>query len=143
MAETKVYGYMLTLKWGTKLIKGLETVGLSIKPNFEPILLKEHNGVEVDDFIDYDADLSISGKTIEMGAEQAATHEDFETLREAASVGAEVAFVYGRMTAGEKTVSGIATIRDWKEDPGSEKKLASWSGSMKVKKGSVTFGVSA
>lgn len=142
MAETKVYGYMLSIKWGTKLIKGLETTGLAIKPNFEPILLKEYNGVAVDDFIDFDADLSISGKAIEMDAGQSATNEDYETLRVASSVGAEVAFIYGRMVTGEKIVSGIATIRDWKEDAGSEKKPASWSGSMKVKKGSVIFGLS-
>ena len=140
MAETKVYGYMLTIKYGTKLIKGLETTGLKIKPNFETILLKEQAGVEVDDFIDFDADLSIAGKAIEMDTAESSTHEDFETLRVAASVGAEVAFVYGRMATGEKIASGTATIRDWSEDAGSEKKMAGWSGSLKVKKGSVTFG---
>jgi hypothetical protein len=143
MAETKVYGYMLTIKYGTKLIKGLETTGLKIKPNFDPILLKSMSGVEVDDFIDYDADLSIAGKAIERDSTESATHEDYETLREASTLGAEVAFIYGRMVTGEKIWSGRATIRDWGEDAGSEKKLASWSGSMKVTKGSAAFGTSA
>jgi hypothetical protein len=140
MAETKVYGYMLTVKWGTKLIKGLETTGLKIKPNFEEILLKSQAGVPVDDFVDYDVEMSIAGKTIERDSAESTTHEDFETLREAASVGAEVAFIYGRMVSGEKIVSGTGTIRDYSEDGGSEKKLASFSGGIKAKKGTVTFG---
>lgn len=131
---------MLTIKWGTKLIKGLETTGLKIKPNFESILLKEQAGVEVEEFIDYDADLSISGKTMEKNStSEASTHDDYENLREATSVGAEVAFVYGRMTAGEKIWSGTGTLRDWSEDAGSEKKMASWSASIKLKKGSASF----
>jgi hypothetical protein len=140
MVGTKVYGYLLTIKWGTKIIKGLKTTGLKIKPNFEEILLKEQAGVPVDDFIDYDVDMSIAGDTWEKDTSEASTHEDFETLREAASVGASVAFVYGRMVAGEKIVSGNAKLTDWSEDGGSEKKPGSWSGSMKAVKGSVTFG---
>ena len=139
MAATPVLGYMLTIKWGTKLIKGLETTGLKIKPNFETSLLKEDAGTEVDEFIDYDADLSVSGKTIERDSGESATHEDFETLREASTLGAEVAFVYGRMVSGEKIWSGTGTIRDWSEDAGSERKKATWSGSIKVKKGSAIF----
>lgn len=140
MVGTKVLQYQLTLKWGTKLIKGLKTAGLKIKPNFEETLLKENAGVAVEDFIDYDADISIAGDTWEKDATEASTHEDFETLREASSVGAVVAFIYGRMTSGEKIVSGNATLRDWSEDAGSEKKPGSWSGSIKAVKGSVTFG---
>ena len=48
MAATNVYGYLLTVKWGTKIIKGLETTGLKIDPRFEEILLKE-NAVYRDD----------------------------------------------------------------------------------------------
>ena len=141
MAETKVYGYMLTLKIGGKLIKGLETTGLKIKPNFEEILLKANEGVPTDDFIDYDQEMTFAGKTIEMDSEESSTHEDFETLRVAAKTGAEVAFSYGRMAAGEKITYGTATITDYSEDGGSEKKMASFSGALKAKKGSVTYDV--
>jgi hypothetical protein len=139
MAEINVLAYMLTIKLGTKLIKGLETTGVKFKPNFETSLLKEDAGNEVDEFIDYDADLSIAGKTIKMDSGDSSTVEDFETLREASTVGSEITFVYGRMVSGSRIFSGTGTIRDWGEDAGSEKKLASWSGSIKLKKGSGSF----
>ncbi len=140
MAETKVYGYMLTLKIGAKLIKGLETTGLKIKPNYEEILLKANEGVPTDDFIDYDQEMTFGGKTIEMDSEESTTHEDFETIREAAKTGATVSFAYGRMSAGEKITYGNGKITDYSEDGGSEKKLASFSGALKAVKGSVTYG---
>jgi len=140
MLGTKIYGYMLTLKIGGKLIKGLETTGLKIKPNYEQILLKEDEGVPTDDFIDYDQEMSFAGKTIEMDSEESTTHEDFETIREAAKTGAEISFAYGRMSAGEKITYGTCTITDYSEDGGSEKKMAGFSGALKAKKGSVTYG---
>lgn len=143
MAETKVYGYMLTLKWGALLVKGLETTGLKLKANFEEICLKSDAGVPVDDFIDFDTELSFAGKTIEKDGTESATHKDYEELRQALSTGAEVAFIYGRMTTGEKIVSGTLTLRDWSEDAGSKKEMGTWSGSAKAKKGTVTFGTSA
>ena len=102
MVAINVYGYLLTLKIGDKIIKGLETAGLKIKPNYETILLKEDEGVPTDDFVDYDAEMSFSGRTIERDSEESTTHEDFETIREAASTGSTVTFVYGRMAAGKK-----------------------------------------
>jgi hypothetical protein len=239
MARTNVYGYLLSIKWGTKLIAGLETTGLKIKPNFEEVCLKANGGVPTDDFIDFDAEMSIAGKAIEgdsaeipkdevdtltvtVGATasnnvtitlnavavniavtsgdtaiqvadkirlgvyagwtaggtagtnvvvfakqlpgavsapvfaagstgvtaafvrtvtgQDGTSDDYETLREATAAGAEIAFVYGRFVTGEKIVSGTATLRDWSEDAGSKKEKATWSGSMKAKKGTVVFG---
>lgn len=134
MAQTKVYGYLLSFKWGTKLIVGLETTGLKMKANFEETLLKENNGVPVDDFIDFDTDLTFSGKAIE---KDSAANEDFETLRDALIAGAEVSFTYGRFVTGEKIVTGTCTLRDWSEDAGSKKELATWSGSAKAKKGTV------
>jgi hypothetical protein len=143
MAATNVYEYLLTLKIGTKLIKGLETAGLKIKPNFEQILLKADAGVPVDDFVDFDADMPFGGKTIEMDSAESTTHEDFETIRVAASTGATVTFVYGRTATGEKQVTGSAKITDYSEDSASAKKLASFSGNLKAIKGTVTFGVQA
>ena len=237
MAATKVRGYMLSIKWGAKLIKGLETSGLKIKPNFEEILLKANNGVPTEELIDYDVELTFGGKTYERdttegplaeldtltvtgaatsgsnvtitlnavpvtiavlngdsaivcatkiragtysgwttggtagttavtftktltGAVSApvfsggstgcaasfvrtvtgqdATHEDFETLREAAAAGAEIAFVYGRFTSGEKIATGTGQIVDYSED-GNSKDTGTFSGSIKAKKGTVTF----
>jgi len=94
---------------------------------------------QTNDFIDYDVDLSFAGKTYERDSGETATYEDFETLREACSVGAEVAFVYGRFTTGEKIVSGTGQLVDYSED-GNSKDTGSFSGSIKAKKGSVTFG---
>ena len=132
----KVPQYQLTIKWGTKLITGLETTGLSIKPNHEEILLKANSGNPTKEFIDFDTNMSIAGKTY--GVES--NEENFETLRVASSVGAQVAFIYGRFTQGNQQVSGYAILTDWKEDAGSEKKAGSWSGSIEAIKGSVSFG---
>lgn len=130
---------MLNLKIGDKLIVGLETTGLKMKANFDSMLLKVDEGNEVDEFIDYDTDLSFAGRTIERDTTESATHEDFETIREALADGDEVSFVYGRFTAGEKIVTGTATIREWSEDAGSQKQLGNWSGSLHAKKGTVGF----
>jgi hypothetical protein len=143
MAATNVYGYLLTLKIGTKIIKGLETTGLKIKPNFEEILLKENAGVPTDDFIDYDTEMSFAGKTIERDSGESSTHEDFETIRVAAAGGSSVTFIYGRTVVGEKQVTGTAYITDYSEDAGSEKKHGGFSGSLKAVKGTVTFGTQA
>jgi hypothetical protein len=140
MAVTKVKGYMLNLKIGTQLIRGLETTGLKIKPNFEEIQLKEHNGSAVEELVDYDTDLTFSGKTYEKDGIE--SYHDFETLREIAFAGTEIAFVYGRFSSGEKIVSGNGIITDFSEEAGS-KDTGSFSGSIKATKGSVTFGTSS
>jgi hypothetical protein len=138
MATTRVRGYMLTLKWGGKFIRGLETTGLKIKPNFEETILKVDEGNPVSEYIDTDADLSFSGKTHERDSTESSTHEDFETLRAAAAVGAEVSFIYGRFSSGDKRVAGTGIITDYSEEANS-KDIGTFSGTIKVKKGSVTF----
>jgi hypothetical protein len=140
MADTKIYQYQLQIKWGTKLIKGLETTGFKNKPNFDEILLKENEGNASKEFVDCDTEMSIAGKTL---AKDGVTHEDFETLRVASAQGAQVAFVYGRMTQGAQQVTGYGYLTDWSEDGGSEKKMGSWSGAITAKKGTVTYGVQA
>jgi hypothetical protein len=143
MADTKVYQYQLTVKWGGKLIKGLETAGFKNKPNFDKTLLKEDAGNESLDFVDCDTELPIAGKTLARDGSAVGTHEDFETMRIASAQGAQVAFVYGRMTQGAQQVTGYAYITDWGEDNGSEKKMGGWSGTLTAKKGTVTYGVQA
>jgi hypothetical protein len=138
MSGTKVKGYMLNIKWGTKLIKGLETSGLKIKPNFEEVLLKGNQGMPVLEIIDFDMDVSYSGKTYERGSGESATHEDFETLREATSLGGEVSFIYGTLIPEGKFVTGMAQLTDYSED-GNSKDTGSFSGSFKAKKGTVVF----
>lgn len=132
MDGTKVSAYLLSLKIGGKLIKGLETTGLQGKANFEELLLKEMNGVKEKDFDSCDWTFSFSGKTVEMDSGESATHEDFETLRVAMNTGASLSFVYGRMAAGEKIVSGTCVINSWGEDAGSEKTMGTWSGQAEV-----------
>ena len=143
MADTKVYQYLLTIKWGTKLIKGLETTGFSNKPNFDDVLLKEDEGNAVKEFIDCDTGMKIAGKTLARDGSASGTHEDFETLRIASAAGAQMAFVYGRMTQGAQQVTGYGWLTAWDEDAGSEKKMGGWSGAITAKKGSLTYGVQA
>ena len=137
MSQTKVYQYMLNFKVGTKLVVGLETTGLKMTANFEEMLLKSSAGVSVEEFIDFDTDMAFSGRTIERDSTETATHEDFETLREALMAGSSVNFVYGRFTAGEKIITGTATIREWGEDAGSQRQLGTWSGTAKAVRGTV------
>jgi hypothetical protein len=132
----KVAQYLLTIKWGTKLITGLETTGLKIKPNHEDILLKANSGNPSKEFVDFDTTMSIAGKTYD----NTGSEENFETLRVASAIGSQVAFIYGRFVAGTQQVSGYAILTDWSEDAGSEKKAGGWSGSMEAIKGSVAFG---
>lgn len=132
----KVEAYRLTIKWGTKLITGLETTGLKIKPNFEDILLKANEGSVTKEFVDFDTSMSIAGRTYGVVANE----ENFESLRVASALGTQVAFIYGRFTQGNQQVTGYAVMSDWSEDAGSEKKPGSWSGSLEAIKGSVGFG---
>ena len=127
---------MLNLKIGVNLIRGLETTGLKIKPNYEETILKENAGSAVDEFVDFDTDLTFGGKTYEKDGAEA--YEDFETLREAAFGGAEVDFVYGRFEDGEKIVSGSGVFTDFSEEANS-KDTGTFSGSIKATKGSVVF----
>lgn len=133
----KVEQYKLTIKWGTKLITGLETTGLKIKGNFEDILLKANEGAVTKEFEDADLSMGIGGKTYD----KIETEENFESLRHASFLGSQVAFIYGRFVQGNQQVSGYAVIPDWSEDAGSEKKAGTWSGTMEAIKGSVSFGV--
>jgi hypothetical protein len=143
MADTKIYQYQLTIKYGTKLIKGLETTGFKNKPNFDEVLLKENEGNASKEFVDCDTEMSIAGKTLQRDGSLSATHEDFETLRIASALGAQVAFVYGRMATGAQQVTGYGYLTDWSEDGGSEKKMGSWSGTITAKKGTLTYGAQA
>jgi hypothetical protein len=135
----KVEQYRLTVKFGGKLITGLETTGLKLTPIFEDILLKANSGVVSKEFEDYDMSMSISGKTY--GKE--ATEENFESLRHACALGTQGAFIYGRFTQGAQQVSGYAVIKDWGEDAGSEKKAGNWSGTLEAIRGAITFGTQA
>jgi len=135
----KVEQYRLTIKWGTKLITGLVTTGLKIKPNFEDILLKSNSGNPSKEYEDSDLTMSIAGKTYD----NTGTEENFESLRHAAYLGTQVAFIYGRFVQGTQQVSGYAVMTDWSEDAGSEKKAGDWSGTMEAIRGSIAFGVQA
>ena len=139
MAVTKVKGYMLNIKWGDKLIRGLQTSGIKMKPNYEEILLKSSDGDPDDDIIDYDSEFTASGQTYERDSGESGTYEDYETLREAAAAGAVVAFVYGRFSiVDEKIVSGNAQITDYSEE-GNSKDTGNFSITFKAVRGSISF----
>lgn len=135
----KVEQYKLTIKWGAKLITGLETTGLKISAIFEDILLKANAGVVTKEFEDSDLSMSIAGKTYD----NIVTEENFESLRHACILGTQVAFVYGRFTQGAQQISGYGVLKDWSEDAGSEKKAGNWSGSIDAIRGSFSVGAQA
>ena len=135
---TKVKGYELTIKIGTKLITGLITTGFKIKPNYEEVLHKEMGGVAVDDIIDADYEFSASGQAYLATVGEQPTHVDFEDLREMAPAGTSLAFVYGRFVVGSRICSGQAKIQDYGEDANA-KDTATFSVSFKANKGSVSF----
>lgn len=139
MADKK-QEYKISIKVGGKLIAGHIENGLSLKANFEEILLKANNGAATDEFIDFDTEISVSGKTYERGAGETATHEDFVTLKSALASGTAVTFVYGEFTAGEGITSGTAVITEFNEKAGASKAAATWDLKLKATKGTVVFG---
>lgn len=108
------------LKIGYKLIAGLQTTGYKTKPNFEEVLHKEHQGDAEEDIVDLQTELVATGQTYKRTAGETSTHEDYETIREAAAAGVIVSFVYGRFVFGGKIVSGSARIADYTEDADSK-----------------------
>lgn len=136
MAETKIYSYMLNLLVGGKIIKGLVTSGLQIKPNFEELILKEDEGVAQKEIKDSELELPFSGKTIERDILEILTHEDFETLRAASLAGTEIVFSYGSHDTGRITV-GSGRLTSFGETAGSEKVLGDFSGTLSAKNSSI------
>jgi hypothetical protein len=136
MIGTRIKGYQLNLKIGDNYIRGIETTGLKIKPNFEETILKEMNGSALEEFVDFDLQLSIAGKAYEKDGAEA--WEDFETLRETAHAGTNISFVYGRFEEGGRIISGTGVITDNGEDSNS-KDTATFSGTIDADKGSVEF----
>jgi hypothetical protein len=137
MLGERIKGYRLNIQVGDNKIRGLETAGLKIKPNFEETILKEMNGAAEEELIDFDTQMSFAGKTYEKDGEEA--WEDFETLRELAFAGTQINFTYGILEAGEDVVTGTGVITDFGEDAGS-KETGSFSGTIDADKGSVSFG---
>lgn len=135
---TKVKGYELTVKIGTKLITGLVTTGMKMKPNFEEVLLKEYAGNAVEEFVDCDLEFTGSGQTYLATQGEQATHSDYEDLREIAPAGTALAFAYGRFVAGSRICSGTGKITDYSEDANS-KDTGTYSFTIKAQKGSWSF----
>jgi hypothetical protein len=133
----RIKGYRLNIQVGNNKIRGLETAGFKIKPNYEETILKEMAGSAEEELIDFDAQMTFSGKCYEKdGAE---TWHDFETLRELAFAGTQISFTYGLLEVGEAVVTGTGVITDFGEDANS-KDTATFSGTIDADKGSVAFG---
>ena len=133
----RIKGYRLNIQIGDNMIRGLETAGFSLKPNFEETILKEMNGAAEEELADFDTQLSFAGKTYQKdGVEE---WEDFETLREISFAGTSIEFTYGILEAGEAVVTGTGVISDISEDANS-KDTGTFSGTIDADKGSVAFG---
>lgn len=137
MLGERIKGYRLNIQVGDNMIRGLETAGLKIKPNFEETTLKEMNGSAEEELTDFDTQMTFAGKTYEKDGVEA--WEDFETLRELAFAGTNISFTYGILEAGEVVVTGTGVITDFGEDAGS-KDTGTFSGTIEADKGSVDFG---
>jgi hypothetical protein len=135
MLGTRIKGYWFVLQLEEQLIRGLETTGLKIKPNFEETILKEMAGAAEEEMVDFDTEMPFSGKTYQKDGSE--SWEDFETLRELAFAGTNLAFVYGNMEDGE-TISGTGVITDFGEDANS-KDTGTFSGTFTADKGSISF----
>jgi hypothetical protein len=135
---TPVKGYEVTLKVGTKIIMGLETLGFSQKPNFEELALKEDGGNVTEELIDFDSTFTATSRTYAITSESA-THHDYNTLRLAAKTGSVIAFIYGRFVSGKKIVTGNANITGYTEDADSTKGTGKFTVTLEAVKGSVQF----
>lgn len=136
MLGERIKGYRLNIQVDDNTIRGLETAGLKIKPNFEETILKEMNGTAEEELTDFDTTMSFGGKTYEKDGAEA--WEDFETLRELCFAGTQIDFTYGILEAGEAVVTGTGVITDISEDAGS-KDTGTFSGTIEADKGSVEF----
>lgn len=142
MADKK-QAYRISILIGTRIFAGQTENGLSIKPNFEEVLLKANNGDAQEEFVDFDTEMNVSGLTYEKGSTEAASHYDYSDLRALASSGGTVAFVYGEMAAGEAIVSGNAKVAEFSETEGSGKNAGNWSVKLRGVKGTIVFGIYA
>ena len=113
---TKVPGYALAVKIGDKIIAGLITSGFKEKPNYEEVLHKEHAGMPDEDLDDSARELSCSGQTYRRTAGEVDAYEDYETIREAAAAGSDIAFSYYNPQTESEYISGIGKIIDFSED---------------------------
>lgn len=116
---TRVPGYALAVKIGDKIIAGLITTGFKEKPNYEEVLHKEHAGVPDEDIEDSARELSCSGQTYRRTPGEADAYEDYETIREAAAAGSDIAFSYHNAQT-EEYISGVGKIIDFGEDANSK-----------------------
>jgi hypothetical protein len=137
MLGERIKGYRLNIQIGDNSIRGLETAGLKIKPNFEETILKEMNGSAEEELTDFDTQLTFAGKCYQKDGAEA--WEDFETLRELAFAGTNVSFTYGIIEAGESVITGTGVITDISEDANS-KDTGTFSGTLDADKGSVQYG---
>jgi hypothetical protein len=137
MLGERIKGYRLNIQVGDNKIRGLETAGLKIKPNFEETILKEMNGSAEEELTDFDTQLTFGGKTYQKDGSE--SWEDFETLRELAFAGTNIEFTYGILEEGGDVVTGTGVITDFGEDANS-KDTGSFSGTIDADKGSVEFG---
>jgi len=136
----KKQAYKISILVGTRIFAGQTENGSSIKPNFETVLLKEDEGNETEEFVDFDYEMNVSGLTYKKATGEASTHYDYSDLRAMSSSGGTVAFVYGEMAAGEAIVSGNAKISEFNEAENSSKQAGTWSCKLRAVKGTVVFG---
>ena len=139
MADKK-QAYKISLLVGTRIFAGQTENSLTIKPNFEEVLLKASEGNAIEEFVDFDTEMGVTGLTYEKAVSEAATHYDYADLRAASSSGGTVAFVYGELTVGKPIVSGNAKIKEFSETEGSSKNAGSWNCKVTAVKGTVVFG---
>lgn len=135
---TKVPGYALAVKIGDKIILGLVTSGFKDKPSYEEILHKEHAGVPDEELENSARELTCSGQTYRRTSAEVDDYEDYETIREAAAAGVNIAFSYYDPQTENEHISGVGKIIDFSEDANS-KDIGTYSFTIKEVLGSSTI----
>lgn len=136
--STKRRAYQISILAGGKIFAGLTENALVVKPVFETILERAQYGKPVDQLMYFDVEMSVSGLTYLKSESEDDTHMDFTEMRETASSGGSIAFVYGNVSDG-KIVYGSAKITEYNEFAGSSKSSAPWSLKLKGERGTVVM----
>lgn len=133
--------HRISIRVGDRIFAGHTENGLSIKPNFEPVLLKQIGGKNVEQFVDSDVEFNVVGLTYKRTPEEAGIYHDYTDLRMMAAIGGEVEFLYGDLASLNDLASGIAKVIEFNETTGSSKNAGNWNCKLRAVKGTVMFGL--
>ena len=138
----RINGKDITLKIGTKFYAGMTQADWTSAAIVEKSLIKEDNGIEQQEIINFDDKFSISGIICISAVGEATTHSDWAAIRTAYRAKAPIAFVYGMGVTGNPEITGNLLLLSLSEKTGSNGK-ATYSAEAHIQQdSSLIFGVS-